>query len=158
MTDLKTPAQTDQDVQFGPLSGSLGFLLRLSQLQSFADFFKGMEDQNIRPGEISVLMMIAQNPGVRQGVLASALMIKRAHMAKMIRAMEDAGIVTRTVPPDDRRAVELWLTDKGRARLDAVKAPFLANEARPHSALGHAEQEQLKSLLRKYLGLDAPKD
>ncbi len=158
MADLQTPSRTTEDVQFGQLSGSLGFLLRLSQLQSFADFYTGMGDLNVRPGEISVLMLIAQNPGVRQGVLARALMIKRAHMTKMIRAMEDADIVSRTVPADDRRSIELWLTDKGRARLDAMQEPFIAHESRNTSGLSDAEEAQLKSLLRKYLRLDAPKD
>ncbi|WP_425098790.1 MarR family winged helix-turn-helix transcriptional regulator [Tropicibacter sp. S64] len=149
------PMPGDEAIDFGPLAGSLGFLLRLSQLQSFANFFHEMDGFNVRPGEISVLMLMAQNPGVRQGVLARALHIKRAHMTKMIRAMETAGIVTRTVPEDDRRSVELWLTDKGRKRLMAMQQPFLSHETRNTTGLTDAEEAQLKALLRKYIGLDS---
>ncbi|MFW2542262.1 MarR family winged helix-turn-helix transcriptional regulator [Primorskyibacter sp. 2E107] len=157
MDNAKSAASPgDENLDYGELAGSLGFLLRLSQLQSFAGFFSGMEGFDVRPGEISVLMLLAQNPGVRQGVLARALMIKRAHMTKMVRAMETAGIVTRTVPEDDRRSVELWLTDKGKARLDTMQAPFLAHETRNASVLSATEEAQLKTLLRKYLGLADP--
>lgn len=151
------PVPGDEDIDFGPLGGSLGFLLRLAQLQSFASFFREMDGHDIRPGEISVLMLLAQNPGVRQGVLARALHIKRAHMTKMVRAMEGTDLLTRTVPEDDRRSVELWLTEKGKARLKAMQAPFLAHERLASTPLSDAEEAQLKALLRKFIGLD-PQD
>ena len=157
MADGGKPLRNAENVRFGQLSESLGFLLRLSQLQSFADFYEGLGELGIRPGEISVLMMLADNPGIRQGVLARALMIKRAHMAKMIRGMEEAGLVTRTVPEDDRRAVQIWLTDKGKARIASVEAPFAEHEARNATPLSAAEEATLKTLLKKYLGLSAPK-
>lgn len=142
------------DVRLGPLADSLGFLLRLSQLASFREFFDGLADFDVRPGEASVLMLIGGNPGVRQGVLARRLMIKRAHMTKMIRAMEDTGLVTRTVPEDDRRSVELWLTKRGAARVEAMRAPWAAHEARPARNLTKREEAELRRLLRKYLALD----
>jgi DNA-binding MarR family transcriptional regulator len=142
------------DVRLGPLSESLGFLLRLSQLASFREFFDGLADFGVRPGEASVLVLIGENPGVRQGVLAQRLMIKRAHMTKMIRAMEDTGLVTRTVPEDDRRSVELWLTKRGAARVEAMRAPWAAHEARPARNLTKREEAELRRLLRKYLALD----
>ena len=142
------------DVRLGPLADSLGFLLRLSQLASFREFFDDLADFDVRPGEASVLMLIGENPGVRQGVLARRLMIKRAHMTKMIRAMEDTGLVTRTVPEDDRRSVELWLTKRGAARVEALRAPWAAHEARPARNLTTREEAELRRLLRKYLALE----
>lgn len=158
MTETRDSARAAEDVRLGPLSDSLGFLLRLSQLVSFRDFFASLEDFDMRPGEASVLMLIGENPGVRQGVLAKRLMIKRAHMAKMIRAMEEMGLVSRTVPEDDRRSVELWLTPRGVARVAAMRGPWAAHEARPARNLSAREETELKRLLRAYVGLgeDAP--
>jgi DNA-binding MarR family transcriptional regulator len=153
MTATRDAPREIEDIRLGTLSGSLGFLLRLSQLVSFRDFFVSLDDLDMRPGEATVLMLIDENPGVRQGVLARRLMIKRAHMTKMIRAMEDGGLVTRTVPEDDRRSVELWLTARGRARVEAMRAPWAAHEARPVRNLSDREQAELKRLLRKYLDL-----
>ena len=142
-----------EDVRLGPLSDSLGFLLRLSQLVSFRDFYASLDDLDMRPGEATVLMLIGENPGVRQGVLAKRLMIKRAHMTKMIRAMEDTGLVSRTVPEDDKRSVELWLTTRGRTRVDAMRGPWASHEARPARNLTKREEADLKRLLRTDLDL-----
>jgi DNA-binding MarR family transcriptional regulator len=152
MDDLRdAPAPA---LRLGPMEASLGFLLRLGQLVSFRDWFADLGALGLRPGEATVLMLVAANPGVRQGVLARALMIKRAHMTKMVRAMEEDGLVRRTVPEDDRRAQELWLTEAGRARLAAFDGPFRAHEAAAERALTTAEAAELKRLLRKYVGLE----
>ncbi|MDH3264248.1 MAG: MarR family transcriptional regulator [Paracoccaceae bacterium] len=143
-------------MRLGALTGSLGFLLRLAQLASFREFFEDLDGLGVRPGEITVLMLIGENPGIRQGVLARRLMIKRAHMTKMVRAMEESGLVKRTVPEDDRRSVELWLSAEGAARLEALGAPFLAHETRPARGLTAREERELKRLLRKYLDLPEP--
>ncbi len=153
MTDARDIAREAEDVRLGSLSDSLGFLLRLSQLVSFRDFFASLDDFDMRPGEATVLMLIGENPGVRQGVLARRLMIKRAHMTKMIRAMEDTGLVSRTVPEEDKRSVELWLTKRGEARVAAMRGPWAAHEARPARNLAPSEETEMKRLLRKYLDL-----
>ncbi len=155
MPDTVQDARNAAGIRYGPLEGSLGFLLRLSQLHSFAAFYRRLGQFDIKPGEISVLMMIGENPGIRQGLLARTLMIKRAHMTKMIRVMEDAGLVTRTVPEDDRRSVELWLTEPGRAMLDRLTPSFLEHEAHTGGTLTRTEEETLKRLLRKYIDFDA---
>ena len=152
MSDAALERDKDR-VDLGPLAHSLGFLLRLSQLVSFRDFFAALGKEDIRPGEASVLMLLERNPGVRQGVLARELMIKRAHMTKMVRAMEGAGLITRTVPQDDRRAAEIWLTERGKARVAALAEPFLAHENAAAGSLTRREEAELKRLLRKYLGI-----
>ncbi|WP_417210016.1 MarR family winged helix-turn-helix transcriptional regulator [Antarctobacter sp.] len=144
---------TETAVRYGRLSDSLGFLLRLAQLQSFADFFRTFEGEEVRPGEISVLMVLHENPGIRQGLLARALSIKRAHMTKMVRQMEADGLITRRVPEDDKRAMELRLTPEGEARVRALMPTFADHESRDARALDRAEAAELKRLLRKMLGV-----
>ncbi len=158
MADMLDRDTHDGAVRFGPLAESLGLLLRLSQLHSFHDFYTALERHHVRPGEISILMMIRENPGIRQGVLASALMIKRAHMAKMARRLEDAGLIERRVPPDDRRAMELRLTAQGELRAAEMTPDLEAHEARNFGGLTPEEAATLRTLLRKYLALDAPKE
>lgn len=158
MAEMLDRAASDDAVRFGPLAGSLGLLLRLSQLHSFADFYGALSRHAVRPGEMSILMMIRENPGIRQGVLAKALMIKRAHMTKMARRLEEAGLIRRTVPEDDRRAMELRLTPQGRARVAAMAPDLEAHEAQSFGGLTAKEAATLRTLLRKYLALEAPKE
>jgi DNA-binding MarR family transcriptional regulator len=145
--------QTRDDIRFGPLSASLGFLLRLLQLVSFQDFYARFANSDIRPGEISVLILIDENPGIRQGVLARRLLIKRAHMTKMVQAFEAAGLVTKSVPKDDKRGIELHLTPKGQRHVNKVKPTFIEHEAVTRHGLSPREEAELKRLLRKALAI-----
>jgi DNA-binding MarR family transcriptional regulator len=141
-------------VKMGELAQSLGFLLRLAQLRAFEDFFSEEGPRGLKPGEFSVLFVIGHNPGIRQSVLGQRLWIKRAHMTKLIRALEDAGCVSRRIPDSDRRAVELTLTEAGQRALEAASVPFFAYERQTGAPLDPAEQVQLMALLKKYVGLD----
>jgi DNA-binding MarR family transcriptional regulator len=154
----ETAAATHDEVRLGALANSLGFLLRLAQLTNFSDFYAAFDGTGIRPGEISVLMLIGENPGIRQGVLARRLMIKRAHMAKMIAAMEADGLVEKSVPEADRRGVELRLTPKGHARVAQAQPIFARLDAVSHRGLTPREEQELKRLLRKYLEIDSQSD
>jgi len=154
MTNLLEDQPCLKPVSYGVMSESLGFLLRLAQLKSFEDFYASLGSLGVKPGEISALIVIARNPGIRQGVLARALMIKRAHMTKMIRALERAGIVTRTVPADDKRSVELWLSETGKKKLGQVQMDIDAYERANTGPLNNNEKQTLTRLLRKYVALD----
>ncbi len=142
-----------EELDLGPLGQSLGFLLRLAQIRNFAGFYKTLGAAGLRPGEFTVLDLIGRNPGVRQGVLAARLSIKRAHMTKLVRALADAGLVARHIPPEDRRALELRLTEAGQAHLDRHRTAFHAFGLMQDPALTEREQAQLLALLRRYLGL-----
>lgn len=142
-------------VDVGPLSSSLGFLLRMAQLKAFEHYFTELADLELKPGELSVLMLILRNPGIRQGVLAQRLMIKRAHMTKLIRALEKGGYVKRTIPDEDRRSVTLTLTAEGRRTMQRHWMRLVSYEQAPRSPLSAEQQRQLIALLQTFVGLDA---
>ena len=140
-------------VSIGELSHSLGFLLRLAQLKAFEDFFSDHGPRGLKPGEFSVLWVISCNPGIRQSVLGQRLMIKRAHMTKLIRALEDRELVSRSIPDSDRRAVELTLAKAGKHAVEAASDAFFSYEATTGAPLSSTERSQLIALLQKYVGL-----
>ena len=142
-----------EKVRLDEQSDSLGFLLRLAQLRAFEDFFSDRGPRGLKPGEFSVLWVIARNPGIRQSVLGQRLMIKRAHMTKLIRALEDLGLVSRRTPEADRRAVELTLTASGRRMVETSSTQFFSYEDTTGDPLSDGERAQLISLLQKYVGL-----
>ncbi|MGH6924869.1 MAG: MarR family winged helix-turn-helix transcriptional regulator [Propylenella sp.] len=141
-------------VEVGPLGDSLGFLLRMAQLQTFGHYFTEMSDLEMKPGAFSVLTVILHNPGIRQGVLAQRLMIKRAHMTKLIRSLERSGYVKRTVPDDDRRSVTLTLTAEGRKFAKRGWLRFMSHEQAPRNSLTPQQQRQLIGLLQIFVGLE----
>lgn len=147
-------AETEQaeEVSLAGLTDSIGFLLRMAQLKVFARFFEELGEFGLKPGEFSVLITIALNPGVRQGQLAAAMSIKPAHMTKMVRGFEDQGLVSRRVPQDDRRAVELTLSDKGEAHVARLQPHFHTFDRGQQAPLTKEEMADLRRLLRKFNG------
>jgi DNA-binding MarR family transcriptional regulator len=150
---MDAPVRHLDQVKLGLLGNSVGFLLRLAQLRAFDDFFSENGPRGLKPGEFSVLWVIARNPGIRQSILGQRLMIKRAHMTKLIRSMEEAGFVTRRIPDCDRRAVELTLTPAGEREVETAGALFFDYEQRTGAPLDESEQAALLALLKKYVGL-----
>ncbi|MGF0537687.1 MarR family winged helix-turn-helix transcriptional regulator [Agrobacterium sp. ES01] len=151
---MEMTVRRSERVKVGALSGSLGFLLRLAQLHAFEEFFSDRGPQNLKPGDFSVLWVIKLNPGIRQSALGETLMIKRAHMTKLIRAQEERGLVSRRIPDDDRRAIELTLTQAGDVEVERAAGLFFQYEDTTGAPLTKREREQLVSLLHKYLGLE----
>ena len=85
-------------VELGPLKGFAGFMLRIAQIRFYEAYFDEFEDEGITPGAIGILAAIMLNPGVRQGVLADALRIKRSNMAKIVRSLDRQGLIETLTP------------------------------------------------------------
>ena len=61
----------------------------------------------------AILFLVGENPGCSQNDLAEMLFVSPASIAVSLRRMEEAGLITREVPQDDRRRHRLVLTPKG---------------------------------------------
>lgn len=143
------PVPADEAVDLGDLTQSLGLMLRLAQVRVYAQFFRTFEGTGVKPGEYTVMCVIALNPGVPQGALARVLTIKPAHMTKLVQRLVRDGMVRRHVPPNDRRSVHLTLTAAGQAHLDRHRETYAAVHTADRVGLTLAEYEQLLGLLGK---------
>lgn len=135
--------------ELGELPDFFGLLLRLAQVRHYDRFFAAFEGTDVRPGEMTLLWLLDLNPGIRQGLAARTLLIKPAHMTKLVQRMIDAGLVARLVPPDDRRSVTLSLTDAGRAHLDRHRERFRRVSSAEATGMTPAEFDTLLALMRK---------
>jgi len=140
-------------IALGDMAGSLGLLFKLAQLTAAdrnRDHFRRMD---LSPSAHTILRTIQANPGLRQGHLAAALRIKPALMTRLVRDFEDAGLVARRIPDDDRRTVRLSLTPAGAARVARARAHAAAAFAAEHQALSAPDIATLERLLRHYCGI-----
>ncbi len=145
----------DEDsIRFGELGQSVGFLLRIAQLQSFDLFFQRLAHHGLKPGEFTVLWVVGLNPGLRQGTIAARLRIKPAHMTKLVHRMVEAGYVQRNVLDHDRRSVRLSLTEMGDTFVQSHKQAFLEFHQAERLNLTDAEFATLMQLLGKLTGID----
>jgi len=148
---MDVPGNSSETVRLGRLAHDLGFLLRLAQVKVYERYFQQCGEHRIKPGEFSVLWAISHNPGIRQAVLCQRLIIKRSHMTKLVRLLEDRGLVSRRVPDDDRRGVELTLTAGGQAVVDGIAKWFFAFEDSLGGEMGEPDRSQFIDLLLKFI-------
>jgi len=89
---------------------------------------------------------------LRMVQLAERLYFSKAGITKMVDRLADAGLLERRPDPEDRRAVNLALTDAGTRRL-AESRESLRDWVRANLAahLGDTEIRELGRLLRKLL-------
>jgi DNA-binding MarR family transcriptional regulator len=132
-----------------PLADSLGFLVRIVQLQSFQLFYRRLDGSGLSVGALTTLGAIHANPGIRHGVLADALMIKRPNFTKLINALERDGYITREALPGDRRTTVLAITRKGVRKLETTSHAVLAYHEEVVASLAPAERDMLLGLLRR---------
>ncbi|MGF1610732.1 MAG: MarR family winged helix-turn-helix transcriptional regulator [Kiloniellales bacterium] len=109
-------------------------------------------------GKISTLLITGANPGVRPSTIAQIIQKDRSAMVRLLDQMKGAGLLIQRVSARERRSHELYLTKKGEALAERVRAIAIAQNERFFSVLTAAEQAQLQSLLKKLyrLHLEGP--
>jgi len=152
---MDVPHRSSDAIRLGRLATDIGFLLRMAQVKVYERYFREYGDRHIKPGEFSVLWTISHNPGIRQNVLCQELIIKRSHMTKLLRSMENRELVSRRVPDEDRRGVELTITDKGQSLVDEIAPWFFAFEDCLGAKMNASDREELKAQLLKFIASES---
>lgn len=89
------------------------------------------------------LAHIDRNEGINQGGLAELLEVEPITLCRMVDRLEEAGLVERRRDPGDRRAWQLFLTEKSRPVLDRMHAIADALSAQ---ALAGVSPDQIAAL------------
>jgi DNA-binding MarR family transcriptional regulator len=93
------------------------------------------------------------------GRLLRATLVTSGTMTNRIDRLAAAGLVERHPDPQDKRGVQVRLTEAGRRRVDAAFADLLDRERELLAGLSSAEQRQLARLLRTLIvPFDASED
>ena len=150
--DRARAPEAAKQLSLGTLEHSAGFVMRIAQLTVFERLFAFLGESDIRISEFAVLYAIAENPGIRQGVLADVLKIKWPNMTKLVRALEDRGLIERHIPPSDRRSVRLTVTKQGRVKIAASEEKMYRSDRLALAMLDDAEHALLLKLSRKIAG------
>lgn len=128
MTPSKTAKKTAEDLEFGVLNESLGYLIRQLQLQVFSDFNKFFSEYEVTPAQFAVLEVLSNNPGIHATPLANALGIKRPNLVGLLDKLALRELIERRPFPTDPRAHALYLTVKGEQLMAKLHECFYAHE------------------------------
>lgn len=86
------------------------------------------------------------------GQLGTKILKSSGNMTLVIENLVKRGLVARQRREDDRRCIDIHLTEAGTALIESIFPPHVAGVVDAFAALTAAEQEQLGALCRK-LGL-----
>lgn len=138
-------------VLFGPLTDYLGYALRRAQMSSVTGFLDAMKEVDLRPTQFAVLILIHQNPGVRQTEVCAALGLQKANFVPLLNELQRRGLAIRKAGVPDRRASALHLTERGEAVLQRASELHTQWEERLVARLGVEGRDQLLELLKKLM-------
>lgn len=96
----------------------------------------------------SVLTALDGGPVRTQASLAEAIGADKTRIIATLDELQDAGLISRTPDPDDRRARLLEITDKGREVRRSAKDDIRASEERLLAAVPPADRRGFLRALR----------
>ena len=129
------------------MTDSLGFLL-----SDVARLLRRRFDERARAIGVTraqwrTLTVLSRNEGANQGALAELLEVEPITLCRMIDRLAEAGHVERRRDPGDRRAWNIYLTDRSRPLLDQLRR--LGEEVVDAATAGldtHARDALMRSL------------
>ena len=131
------------------MTDSVGFLLN-DTARLYRRTLDGMlRDLGMTSLQWRTVARLKREPGMRQSELADLLEVEPITLSRMIDRLADSGMVCRKPDPNDRRAWNLYLTDKtdGLIRQLEVEARRVENLA--FAGLSEDERQMLAGLVER---------
>lgn len=117
-------------------------------------FEETLADHGLNYGEYKLLLRLVTRTSdnrMSAGELSRSLMLSSGAMTNRLDQLEKSELIRRVRDPKDRRGVQVELTDKGRAIIDAAVTEQAAKEIDVLGVLSARELTSLNQLLRKVL-------
>jgi MarR family transcriptional regulator, transcriptional regulator for hemolysin len=139
---MSAPSQTQPRPRL-----ALGFALSDVARLMRRNFNRRVQSLGLTQAQWLLLARIARHEGAKQAQLAEILEMQPISVARLIDRMEAAGWVERRRDPNDRRAVNLYLTKKAKPILDELWDRAEETQALALAGLSQAAREDLTRAL-----------
>ena len=97
----------------------------------------------------SYLAAICTYPGITQDQLARRIFINKSNVARQLVILEEDGFVERKPSPEDKRAIQVFPTEKARDVMPEIARIFRCWESFVAQDLSEEERKILVSMLEK---------
>lgn len=124
----QTPEETTTN--YATLNTLLGYHIKRASDVIQSDLSETLKPFGLRMLTYTALVLIVDNPGLRQSQLAAAMSVEHPNLVVIIDALESRDLINRDRVPTDRRAYALNCTLSGRRLYDKAVAAVRAHEAR----------------------------
>ena len=132
-----------------PVKGTTGFALAKVCRAHRGNVGGMLAEFGLHVGQDMVLIELWQADGLRGGELACRLGVEPPTVTKMLRRLENFGLVERRPDPADARSFRVYLTREGRDLEDPVSRCFERAEEKTLAALDPSERREFARLLAK---------
>lgn len=129
----------------------ISLLIKAVYRESERQLTEAFQSLDITPAQAEVLLILQQAEPLSLGELGDFLIAEGGHPSRLVDRLVQAGYVLRQPSVEDRRRLEISLTEQGQAvaqQVGQVKQRILAT-ARP--LLAESDIEPIKTLLETYL-------
>ncbi len=144
-------------LDWGILRGSVGPRVRLLRNALTARSIAVSAPHGLPTGSLTVLALIAANPGSSQSALAKRAGLNKSALVGIVDQLEAKGLAERDRSTSDRRRNQVKVTREGEAAMQALFAAVTGEEEPIRDALGSADLAVLLALLdRAIAALEGP--
>lgn len=143
----KRKAGSGEALSWGVLDGSIGPRVRLLRNVLSARSIAVSAPFGMPTGALTVLALIAANPGSSQSALAGRAGLNKSALVGIIDQLEARGLAARARSQSDRRRYGLTITPAGEQMIDALFGAVSREEAPVREALGAEDVAKLLALL-----------
>ena len=126
-----------------------GAVVSLVSRSKFVFLNSRLRPLGLSAGQFPVLMLLAKEQNIMQDTLVRHYHLDKGTIARAVRKLDDGGFIRRITDPGNRRAVRLFLTEKGEHAIPLLQA--ISREWENHTSAGLSKEEMaaLHSLMRR---------
>lgn len=133
------------------------YLLMANHLMLQKHFFHRIKELKLTLGQPKVLDYLQQNNGAMQKDIAKGCHIEPASLSTILNGMEKHGLITRNIDKQNRRNINIFMTEKGKEICKQIEQEFIAIEKKAFYNFSEKEVNQLTEyMIRLHNNLEEP--
>jgi len=139
----------DNDAPLAAHGDVVGFHIRLAHGAVLRHFTETFTDLDLTQKQVSVLWLVADEPGAAQIAIGGKLRMDRATTMTIVNRLQERGLMRRERSASDGRKQALYVTKPGMAALAKAKQAIAAHEAWLKSRFNADEVKKLVEMLTR---------
>lgn len=126
-----------------------GAVVSIASRSKFIFFNDRLRPLDLSAGQYPVLMLLSKEENIMQEHLVRHYRLDKGTIARAVKKLEDGGFIRRITDPMNRRAVRLFLTEKGERTIPLLHDINKEWEDRISASLSEEEIATLHNLMRR---------
>jgi DNA-binding MarR family transcriptional regulator len=142
----------------GELEQSVGYVLKQAQAALHSAMDAALRPLELTVAQYACLELLGRRPGISSSELARGAFVTRQSMNRVLRGLQDRGLLSRPDQAPYGRALPTQLTRSGQELLHVASVAVRAIERRMFSPLSAEEQCRLRNHLAACVAAIPPAD